>query len=134
MGLHQIEEKDAKKYKCSVCGTSAVWYDDNFTIHTKNNHEIQVGTNQGLVYATCDHCKKVICGPHNKRGKYQSRIKTLRNFLPGAYKGSKECMQEAHYINHMGNPTTIICCKDFECVKHFEDDLRQKRLKEMQVS
>ena len=134
MGLHSIEEKDVKKYKCSVCGDTAVWYDDGFFIRTKTGNNIQVGTNKGLVYATCDHCGKVVCGSPDRRGKYKSRIIRLKNMLAGAYKGSKCCMQEAHYINHMGEVTTITCCKDFECVRHFQDDLRQKRLKEAQTS
>lgn len=134
MGLHSIEEKDVKKYKCAVCGDTAVWYDDKFSIHTKGGHDIQVGKNKGLVYATCDHCGKVVCGSPDRRGKYKSRIIRLKNMLAGAYKGSKCCMQEAHYVNHMGEVTTITCCKDFECVRHFQDDLRQKRLKEAQTS
>lgn len=144
--LHKVEEHEINKYRCEICGENAVFYDDGKKLKTTQETEIEIGTNKGLVYATCDHCNKIVCGNPalrptinpitqkfvNVKGGNRV-IQRERKSLPGKYNGSISCLQEAVYFNHMGNSTLIQCCHDDLCVKSFEDDLRQKRVKTMQV-
>ncbi len=143
--LHKVEEHEINKYRCQVCGENAVFYDDGKKLQTTGGTEIEIGTNQGLVYATCDHCKKIVCANPELRpvinpitqkfvkATGKNRIQRARKSLPDKYNGSISCLQEAVYFNHMGNSTLIQCCHDDLCVRNFEDDLRQKRVKTMQV-
>lgn len=143
--LHSVEEHEINKYRCQTCGENAVFYDDGKKVTTSRGEEIPIGQNKGLVYATCDHCKKIICANPQLRPmidpithkfikvKGGNRIQRERKSLPGKYNGSIACLQEAIYFNHMGTPILIQCCHDDLCVRNFEDDLRQKRIKTMQV-
>lgn len=129
MGLHPIEQKDALSKRCEVCGENACFTDDSKSgFKDAKGDWHSVGTNKGLVYATCDRCKKVVCGPERFRPQF-ARIRVPRIDLLGHYKNSKCCMQEASYINNMGREVLITCCRDETCMKHFEDDLTQRRRK-----
>ena len=127
MGLHLVSENDVHKHRCDVCGESAVWYDGQSEVQL-GKQSVTVGENKGLVYATCDCCKKKVCGMENLRPSW-GRIRVLRMKLPGHYKGSPCCMLEGHYVNHYGRDTFFVLCRDSKCQRSFEEDARQKRIK-----
>lgn len=124
--LIAIEEKDAIKYRCEVCGENATWVDDGFAGKTANDRTLQIGTNKGIVYAKCDECGKIVCG-HPSTRKHYARLQVNRLSLRDKYKNSKCCLQEKVWIDSMGNERIAQCCRDEKCVRQMSDSATMER-------